>query len=203
MVVVGTIVIWFLSARRIFENLARTAMAVAAVGITLFALGKISSVEYASNNLLSRHEQSGETVEERLVLPIGDILEAASVAPFGSGFGSEQVGGIFMQTGVMSFRTFEAQFPRIVLETGLIGLAGCLIAYFVALRALYEVRKTVPDEARRRSIVVGMFLIGSLFYLNVAFDHVASFFAWTLIATLLASSEPGRLMPHPRYSEGR
>jgi hypothetical protein len=101
------------------------------------------------------------------------------------------VGGMFAQTGVMSFRTFEAQFPRIVLETGLIGLLGCLIAYFAALKGLYATKKLTSNEAQRRSIIVGIFLIGSLFYLNVAFDHVASFFAWTIAALLLSVSPEG------------
>jgi hypothetical protein len=188
-IVLGIFVVWLLSADRVLANFIRVGAAVAVLAFGLIVFDRFSIIQNASDVLVARNEAAGDTFEERVLFPITDIVEASAMAPFGVGLGSEQVAGVFIETGVMSFRQFEAQFPRIVMETGLIGMCGFALVFFGVLRALYQAKRLAPSEPLRRSTLSGLFLIGSLMFINVIFDHVASFFVWTFAAVLLAAAD--------------
>lgn len=188
-VVLGIFVVWLFSARQILANLMRVAGALIALSVILIISDRFSLIQRASDVLMARNEAAGDTFEERVLFPVTDTFEAISSAPFGVGFGSEQVAGVFAETGVMSFRQFEAQFPRIVMETGLMGLCGFAVLYAGVMITLYTASRRVSSIALKRSIMAGLFLVGSLMFINVAFDHVASFFTWTLVAVLLAAAD--------------
>lgn len=154
-----------------------------------------------SDSIIERHETSDDTVEGRVFDPVIQIGVATTVAPLGLGFGSEQVAGVFAETGVMSLRRFEYQFPRLVMETGLVGLIGFLITCAGTLYALFSTRHEIVNEGLRRVFVLSAFLVGSLFYTNVAFNHIASYFAWMVVAVTLAAGQSS--MNPKRVVQGR
>src|SRR5207248_2545691 len=92
----------------------------------------------------------------------------------------------------MSFRRFESQFARLVVETGFVGLLGFMVTCVGTLYVLFRVRRTVMDEGLRRVFVLSAFLVGSFFFTNVVFNHFASFFAWLIVSITLASASQAR-----------
>jgi O-antigen ligase len=187
-IVIAIFVVWLLSSRNVFQNLFRISVFVALLVLILFALGRVSLFQRASDTLLVRNE-AAEDIEQRLTPPIAEVAELVGVVPLGAGFGSEQVGGVFAETGMMSFRKFESQFSRIVMEMGVLGLIGFLIVAGGLLRTLYCAQRETSDETIRRTIIAGGVLLIWLLYGNVIFDHVASFFVWVIAAILLAKAE--------------
>lgn len=187
-IVIAILVVWLVSSRNLFQNVLRLSVVVVLVVVGLFAIGRASLVERVSDTLLARNE-AAEDIEQRLTPPVAEIVDVVTAVPIGAGFGSEQVGGVFAETGVMSFRQYESQFSRIVMETGALGLIGFLIVCGGLVTTLYGGQREVTDPALRRSILTGLVLIAWLLYTNVVFDHVASFFVWSIAAMLLARAE--------------
>lgn len=187
-IVIAMLIVWLLSSRKVFQNLLRVTILVVLVGVVLFALGRVALLQRASDTLLARNE-AAEDIEQRLTPPISEVMQLVSFVPIGAGFGSEQVGGVFAETGVMSFRQFESQFSRIIMETGALGLVGFLIVCWGLLTTLYRAQRETANPALRRSIITALVLIAWLLYSNVVFDHVSSFFVWSIAAVLLAKAE--------------
>jgi O-antigen ligase len=187
-VVIMILIAWLFSSRNLFRNLLRVSVFLVLLTVLLFAIGRASLIERVSDTLLARNE-AAEDIEQRLTPPAEEVLNLVSIVPIGFGFGSEQVGGVFAETGVMAFRQFESQFSRIVMEAGALGLVGFLIVCGGLLATLYRAQRHARDPALRRSILTGMVLILWLLYGNVIFDHVASFFVWTIASVLLAKAE--------------
>ncbi len=187
-IILGLFIVWLFSARRVVENLVRVGAVIAGLALTLVFAGRFSVIQNASDVLMARTEAADDTIEQRVLFPLNDVLEVSSVAPFGAGFGSEQVGGMFIDTGTMSFRSFEGQFPRIIIEAGVLGVVGFIGVCLGLLKSLYDTKLSAPSEATRRTIVVTIFLVAVLFYGNVIFDHVASFFVWAISAAVLGSA---------------
>jgi len=196
-IVVAILIVWLLSSRNVFQNLLRVSIFVVLLGVVLFALGRVALLQRASDTLLARNV-AAEDIEQRLTPPVAEVMKLVSIVPLGAGFGSEQVGGVFAETGVMSFRQFESQFSRIIMETGALGLLGFLIVCGGLLATLYRAQRGTADPALRRSIITALVLITWLLYGNVVFDHVASFFVWSIAAVLLAKAEQNLAeMPPP------
>jgi O-antigen ligase len=187
-IVIAILIAWLLSSRRLFKNLLRLSIFVMLLTVALFAIGRASLLERATDTLMARNE-AAEDIEQRLTPPIGEAVELIGVVPLGAGFGSEQVGGVFAETGVMSFRQFESQLSRIVMEAGALGLAGFLIVCGGLVVTLFHAQRQIRDPGLRRSIITGLVLIAWLLYGNVIFDHVASFFVWMIASLLLAKAE--------------
>ena len=191
-IVIAILGVWLLSSRKILQNLLRLSIFSALLVVTLFAIGRASLVDRVSDTLLARNI-AAEDIEQRLTPPIGEVLQLVGIVPLGAGFGSEQVGGVFAETGIMSFRRFESQFSRIVMETGAIGVLGFLIVSGGLLGTLFRAQRFTPEAALRRSIICGSILILWLMYSNIIFDHVASFFVWSIAALLIAKAEQSAL----------
>jgi len=154
-----------------------------------------SVVVKLSDTVIARHEISDDTIEGRTVGPFLEAGLATEIAPLGSGFGTEQVAGVYAETGVMSMRRFESQFARLVVETGLVGLLGFLMTCAGTLYVLFRVRQTVIDEGLRRVFVLSVFVIASFFFTNVVFNHFASFFTWVIVTITLASASQAGALP--------
>ena len=185
------LIVLAISGKEAVANLAKGIAALAAILCIGYAFNLNPIMVTLSDTVIERHELADDSVESRMLDPIFQIGPAADTAPIGVGFGTEQVAGVFAETGVMNFHRFEWQFPRLVLETGLIGLAGFLITCVGTIYVIFETRKRIPDESLRRIFVLSAFLVGSFFYTNVAFNHIASFFAWIIVTiTLAAASRP-------------
>jgi hypothetical protein len=190
--VVLIFLLWLITGEHPLKNVIYGLSAIVILAWIVYAINVDPVIEKVTQTVLERHETAGDTIEDRTIDPIIEISTAAQLAPLGQGFGTEQIGGVFADYGVTSFRTFENQFPRIVLEAGVLGLLGFFVTCIGTIYFLFITRRTVSDPDMRRTIVLTMFLLGSLFYINVAFNHVASFFAWVIIAAVLAVARPLR-----------
>jgi hypothetical protein len=188
LIVMASFVVFVLSGRHGLVNLVKAS----AVLILIFLIGYSSNLNSKftdlSDKVLERNEMAGDTFGERTMDPITEIGTAFEIAPFGGGFGTEQVGGVYAETGIMAFRHFENQFPRIILETGVLGLAGFFVTWIGLLVALFDARNNCLTQGLRRVCVLSMFLICTLFFLNVVFNHTASFFAWSIFAVTIAAT---------------
>ncbi len=192
LIVLAMLVILGVSGRDAFGNLLKGVAAAAILLAVGYALSFNPTVVRLTDTIIARHESSDETIEGRTVEPFLEAGLATEIAPFGSGFGTEQVGGVYAETGIMSFRRFESQFARLVVETGFVGLLGFMITCGGTLYVLFQARSIVIDEGLRRVFVLSAFIVASFFFTNVVFNHFASFFAWVLVAITLASASQAR-----------
>ena len=188
LIVMASFVVFVLSGRHGLVNLLKAGAALTLIFLIGYSSNLGSKVTDLSDKVLARHELAGDTFGERTMDPITEIGAAFETAPIGGGFGTEQVGGVYAETGLMKFRHFENQFPRIIIETGILGLAGFFVTCIGALATLFYARNNCLTEGLRRVCVLSMFLIGSLFFLNVVFNHTASFFAWSIFAVTIAAT---------------
>jgi O-antigen ligase len=193
-IVIAILGTWLFSSRQILQNVLRLSIISVLLVILLFAIGRTSLIERVSDTLLARNE-AAEDMEQRLTPPFEEVMQLVGFAPIGAGFGSEQVGGVFAETGVMAFRQFESQFSRIIMETGALGLVGFLVVCGGLLATLYGAQRWTPDPRLRRCILSGLVLVLWLVYGNVIFDHVASFFVWVIASLLLAKAETSLVQP--------
>jgi O-antigen ligase len=189
LIVLGLLLTWVMWGNRSAASWLKGAAGVTAILVLGFAFNLTPLFMRLGNTVWERHEASEESVEERVTDPIEQVLPAADLTFTGRGFGLEQVGGVFADYGVMSFRTFEYQFPRLVLETGVIGLLGFLITSTGPIYAMFARGRQIADPDIKRILATTIFLLGSFFYINVVFNHIASFFAWIIAALVLAYTD--------------
>jgi hypothetical protein len=189
--VLAMLIVLAVSGRHAVSNLMKGLAALIAV-VTIGYIFNLNSIMVKlSDTVVARNEISDDTIEGRTVEPFLEAGLAAEIAPLGSGFGTEQVAGVYAETGMMSMRRVESQFARLVIETGLVGLLGFLVTCVGTLYVLFQVRQMVTDEGLRRILVLSAFLVASFFFTNVVFNHFASFFTWIIVAITLASvSQP-------------
>jgi hypothetical protein len=180
------LLVLILSGKQPVTNMIKAIGAVVAMLLIGYALSFNPVILRLTQTVIERHEMSEDTVEGRTLDPILQVGEAAAIAPTGLGFGTEQVAAVFVDTGTMNFRQFEYQFPRLVLETGLIGLIGFAVTCLGSLYALVKARRYVSDTRMRQVIVLSVVVIANYFYMNVAFNHIASYFAWLIVAVTMA-----------------
>ncbi len=193
--VLALLVALAISGRHALGNLMK-GLATLIVAVAIGYVFNLNSVVVKlSDTVIARHEISDDTIEGRTVGPFLEAGLATEIAPLGSGFGTEQVAGVYAETGVMSMRRFESQFARLVVETGLIGLLGFLMTCVGTLYVFFQVRRTVMDEGLRRVFVLSVFVIASFFFTNVVFNHFASFFTWVIVAITLASASQAGALP--------
>jgi hypothetical protein len=188
LIVMAIFVIFVLSGRHGLVNLLKAGAALTLIFLVGYSSNLNSKVTALSDKVLERNAMAGDTFGERTLDPITEIGQAFEIAPIGGGFGTEQVGGVYAETGLMKFRHFENQFPRIIIETGILGLAGFFVTWIGVFRALFDARNDCLTDGLRRVCVLSMFLIGSLFFLNVVFNHTALFFAWSIFAVTIAAT---------------
>lgn len=135
--------------------------------------------------VIERHETGDDTFSQRAFGQLQEGCEVAVLVPFGAGLGTEQVGGNYAATGTMSFNNYEAQLPRLIAETGLLGLAGYLAICLGAILALQEARRSADTAAMNAALFATQLLFIPLFYSNVVFNHVASAFVWMIFSAVL------------------
>jgi hypothetical protein len=131
---------------------------------------------------------SGET-EHRVFGPIGECLGVAQVAPLGVGFGVNQAGGYYAAREYgQKFVTNDNQFPRMIMETGIVGLFGYLIIGTGAILALQAEKFTATRGLRTVLLATQLFLL-AIFYTAGIFNHTGAAFAWFIFAAVLAAKE--------------
>jgi hypothetical protein len=183
----ATFIVFVLSGRQGLANLFKAGAGLTVIFLVAYSVNLSSKFTALSDKLLQRSEMAGDSFGERTLNPISEIGDAFETAPMGGGFGMQQVGGVYAETGIMAFRSWENQFPRLVIETGILGLAGFFVTCIGALGALFTARNSCPTEGLRRVCALTIFLFSSLFFTNVAFNHTASFFAWSIFAVTIAA----------------
>ena len=177
-----------ISGRQAIGNLLKGIVAVGLLVAIGYALSFNPVLVRLTDTVIARHTSSDDTVGGRTVGPFMEAGLAAEISPLGLGFGTEQVGGVYAETGVMSMRRFESQFARLVIETGLVGLIGFFMMSAGTLYVVFQVRRAISDEGLRRVFMLSAFLLAIFFFTNVVFNHFASFFAWMLVTITLASA---------------
>jgi hypothetical protein len=187
-VLLSLMVFVFSAGRRGMVNLVTATAGLATMFVVGYAFDLNQKVTALGDKVVERMDEASDTLEGRTMDPITEIGSAFIMAPMGGGFGTEQVAGVYADTGRMDFRSFESQFPRIVLETGILGLAGFFVTCIGVLGTLFYARYDCLTEGHRRVCLLSMFLIGTLFFTNIVFNHTASFFAWAIFAVTIAAT---------------
>lgn len=178
---------WALFARLGLQRVIAAVIMAVAVVVAATAAGFLPTVERLTNDLLERNEAAPDSdyFASRAFGQNEEALMAASRAPLGNGLGFEQVGGNFYSTGNLEFANYEGQFPRIVMDTGVIGLIGYAVICFGALYALQLAKKN-SSPSDRALLLATQLLLASIFYGAEVYNHTASSFAWVIFAVVLA-----------------
>ena len=170
---------WFRHSRAVFLSILLLLLAIAAGLAPVFMR--------LSRAVLERHQSGGDTFANRAFGQFDEAMQAVVLAPFGCGFGSEQIAGNYAAKGQMTFTTFENQLPRLILETGVPGLLGFLTICAGSIVSLQRAKKELVKPQTRSVALATQLLLVCLFYTNVIFNHTASAFAWLLFAAALAA----------------
>ncbi len=135
--------------------------------------------------VFQRHAQS-DSIFDRATGHFEQLSTALRETPLGNGFGIGQAGGAYVSTGRHQLRVHEGELARIVTETGFLGVLGVLTIRLGVVLTLFSGWKYLPVSAERTGVFISALAV--LFFLvrNTAFDHVASGFAWPLVALTLA-----------------
>jgi len=179
---------WMVGARIGLGVLSRGLLVGAGCLIPAYYLGLTSTFTKLGEGLIERQAGATDSFNERAFGQIGESFNALTMYPLGNGFGSEQGGGQYYATGEPGFNHFENELPRLVMESGVLGLAGFLVVCFGAILALQAAKKTAAAEMRPVLLATQIFLI-PLFYGGVIFNHVASAFAWLIFTAVMACRE--------------
>jgi hypothetical protein len=157
--------------------------------LVLISLNLIPTFVGLGQAVIERQEKGDDSFDDRAFGQFGEAYDAITLAPFGNGLGSEQVGGNYYSAGTMSFTTFENQLPRIIMETGILGLIGFLMICIGAISTLQFAKQSVATQSERSVLLATQLLLISMFYTNVIFNHTASAFTWLIFVIALAGSK--------------
>lgn len=191
---IAMLAVWALSSVRASRLMVKGILAAGGVGLVLLLISPGLAERFADLGLgvFDRFESAGDNNTQRAVGQWGEMWEAVAQTPFGNGLGTEQVGGNIAVKGMASFTTYESQFPRLVMELGVLGFAGFMTMVAAVIMGLQRM-KHGPGGARWDMVVTAtqVFLLGQ-FYTNVAFNHTASAFVWVIVAAVFAAEPVGR-----------
>lgn len=151
-----------------------------------WAAGAFPSLARLANAVVERHESSEETVWDRTFSQVAEGAKAVRQLPLGGGLGTEQVAANYARTQTRSFTTYENQFPRLIVESGVIGFLGFIVICIGGLLALESAKRCAGDPCLRAALTATQLLLIPLFYGNAVFNHTGSAFAWMIFAIALA-----------------
>jgi hypothetical protein len=200
---VAMVALWCLFPRAGLTVLSRSLVAGAGVVVLVISFGLTAVFSEMWSGVEARHESGGDTFKERVFGQLGETVVALKTAPQGNGFGTEQVGGNYALTGIKSFTNFETQLPRLVLETGALGLLGFAAICIGAILALQVAKHDAPDAGTNAMLLATQLLLLPMFYMNVVFNHTASAFAWIIFAAVLAASSARAIVPTLKPTKNR
>ena len=149
-------------------------------------LGLMPTFSELGQELMQRQEAAGDSFNERAFGQFQEAYESLMIAPFGNGLGTEQVAGNYYSKGAMGFTTYETQMPRIIMETGVLGLLGFFMICASAIYSLQIVKKASAIKGDRSILLATQLLLISMFYTNVIFNHTASAFAWLIFVIVMS-----------------
>ncbi|MGI8481103.1 MAG: hypothetical protein ACR2MF_03405 [Chthoniobacterales bacterium] len=184
------LVTWTLFSRIGIKAAVRNVLAGGLLLVIVSAAGVTPILSNLWQTLLDRQEMATEKSEvfsQRAFGQLDDVPAVLLDVPFGNGFGSEQVAGNFYTSGVASFTNFEGQFPRLVSETGALGLLGFIVICGGAILTLQRCKTVVTSQGEKAVLLATQVLLSAMFYGNVIFDHTSSAFAWQIFAATVAA----------------
>jgi hypothetical protein len=182
---VAMVVGWMVCSRDGLSVLFRGLIAGAFCLVIASGLGIAPIFSELGEGVMQRQAEGGDTFNERAFGGIREMVDALELAPLGNGFGSEQIGGQYYATGQAGFNHFESPLPRLVMETGVLGLIGYLVICAGAILALQRAKREA-SAGTKAMLLATQFLLVTMFYGNVIFNHIASAFVWLIFAAVLA-----------------
>jgi hypothetical protein len=186
------LLVWALFSRSGLSGVSRSAPIWVPVLLLIGGLGFLPRFTQLGRAVIERHEAGEDTFAQRAFGQLKEGCEAAAVAPFGAGLGTEQVGGNYAANGTMSFTNFETQLPRIVVETGILGLAGYATLCGGVIVVLQRARRSAETSAMDAALFATQLLFIPMLYANVLFNHIASAFVWMIFAAVIAAVDVRR-----------
>ena len=189
---VAILVGWMAFSQGGFSSLIKGMVAAAFCMVLASGIGLMPVFSGLSEGLMDRSSTAGDSFNERAFGQIGEMVAALEYAPLGRGFGTEQVGGQYYATGVANFNHFESPLPRLVVETGALGLVGYLVVCAGAILALQSAKHTASSDGVKAMLLATQLLLAIMFYSNVIFNHTASAFTWIIFAAVMAAKETNR-----------
>lgn len=193
---IAELVTWLVLSGRVKTLASGLALVIAVIGgLQLF--GGSNSVTEILSAAQRRNEVAGDSATGRILMLFIEVPYAIVDAPFGVGLGTQQIGGTFYATGSMAFASYEAEWPRIVMEMGLIGLIGVAITHLGTIFLFASAWRMSRQPAIRTvyltlAVVCGLWFVG-----GVVFNHVSSSFFWMFATCGFAVGQT------PRPTEGR
>ena len=189
-IVIGAAMVagWLVCSRAGVSTLAKGLVAAVFCVVIATGFGITPVFSELGQGLLQRSESGGDTFNERAFGQLDEMISALQSYPLGHGFGTEQIGGQYYSTGEAGFNHYESPFPRLVMETGAIGLVGYLIICAGALLALQRA-KLDASAGTCGMLLATQLLFLPMFYGSLIFDHTASAFVWMLMAAVMAAKE--------------
>jgi hypothetical protein len=146
----------------------------------------------------SRHQEEGDSVEDRSSMMLGAVVHALTEFPVGNGLGTGQQAEGAAGSGSRSYRGYEPEPARIVFEIGVVGFLGVVLMRAATVLVL-GMSLISPSEAhwhylRKASVPAVLLFLAT----NTVFNHVACTFAWIIVAVALATFEiEARQAPAP------
>jgi uncharacterized membrane protein YtjA (UPF0391 family) len=178
--------IWMILSKRRSRTLMSTAVIVGLsyVAVSYFGYSKMATEIFTTTQ--RRHQMVNDPITYRVLGPLLTIPQAIVMAPFGNGLGTEQVGGNFYSSGRMKLTTFEGEWPRIILEIGVIGFLGVAMTILGTVGTLWSARKMLSDPRIKAVFLVVTMICAAWGFGGVFFNHVTSFYFWIFVTAALA-----------------
>jgi hypothetical protein len=180
---------WLFLSRESISALVRGLVAGIFCVVIASGLGVTPVFSELGQGLMQRSETASDTFQERAFGQLNEMVSIMQRYPLGNGFGTEQVGGQYAATGQAGFNHYESPLPRLVAETGALGLIGYLVVCAGAILALQRAKREAPSAGGRAALLATQMLLLPMFYGNLVFDHTASAFVWMIFAAVLAGIE--------------
>jgi len=158
------------------------------LGIILF-FNLASNFTDLADGWLLRNETAGDSFQERTWGQFSEGREALFDGTIWKRVGTEQVGGNYYTDGTVSFTTFETQLPRLVMETGILGVIGFLSICIGAIVALQSAKR-FADAGTTSAIIATQVLLIAVFYTNIVFNQTAPAFVWMIFAAVISTTLP-------------
>jgi hypothetical protein len=164
---------------------------------------EIVSTVYLRHEAVSESFAGGFT--HRIWYTYAHPLGALTMAPFGTGLGSQQVASSLSEENArLGFQVFEGAWGRMTLELGImgvVGFVGTIAAVFFPLGKMYRAMPA-GDEKTVLAVTLGM-LLARAFH-GFQYNHVAAYFFWSMAATALAMcNRSGQSPVHPPTTRRR
>jgi len=120
------------------------------------------------------------------------LAHASADYPFGGSLGGSQVAGQYAVTGKAGFADYESQFPRIVVETGVLGFLGYLLLVGGMVVSLQQVKRQTSDKGFVLAMTASQMLILGLAYGSMVYNHTGASFIFLIFLASMSAVSYGR-----------